>query len=95
MGKKIDLPKEEKSQIVKNLNKMESMDGVGKKLQCDHQTIKRNVQNSQDWRKRRVENTGQTLSTQEPFVKRPLATSKAIFEAEVLDVLRSILNVGC
>ena len=91
MGKKRDLTKEEKSGIIMRLSKGECTNDIAKKLQRDHRTIKRFVQNSQDGRKPRVEKACRTLSSRElsrikrEVAKRPLATSKAIFEDVGLD----------
>ena len=91
MGKKRDLTKEEKSGIIMRLSKGECTNDIAKKLQRDHQTIKRFVQNSQDGRKPRVEKACCTLSSRElsrikrEVAKRPSATSKAIFEDVGID----------
>lgn len=91
MGKKSELTKEEKSEIVKSLSRGESTNDIAKKLQRDHRTIKGYVQNNQDGRKPSEEKSSRTLSSRalsrikREVAKRPLATSKTIFEAVGLD----------
>ena len=69
-GRKSDLTKEEKSQTVRSLSKGESTNDIAKKLQRDHQTIKRYVQNSQHGRKPRVEKAERVLGYRlQPYQK--------------------------
>lgn len=89
MGKKSELNKEEKSPIVKRMNKGKSTNDKAKKLQRYHQTIKRSVRKSQDRSTPRVEWASQIFWSQElssvkwVVAKRPLANSKIFFFSAV------------
>ena len=96
MGKKRDLTKDEKSNIIAMLSKGDSTITIAKNLKRDHRTIKRFIETSQDGRKRREEKPFRKLTKRDilgvkrEVAKRPLATSKHIFQGASLgDVPRS------